>query len=80
MSDLFIALMFGAVGALGLVRRDRMVALNLEAYRRFPSLRRIPLLSRGHDSERYQRRLITFDAIFLLAMAVVYLIGWVVSR
>jgi hypothetical protein len=43
-------------------------------------LRRIPILGRGHASERFQRRLITFDAIFLIAMSPVYVIAWAVSR
>jgi hypothetical protein len=30
-------------GTLGLVRRDRFVALNLEAHRRWPMLRRISM-------------------------------------
>lgn len=79
MWNLFVAVLFLSVGTLGLVRRDRFVALNLEAYRRWPMLQRIPILGRGHASERYQRRLITFDAIFLIAMSAVYLILWVVS-
>ncbi|HKI28953.1 MAG TPA: hypothetical protein VKB32_05970 [Actinomycetota bacterium] len=79
MWNLFVAVLFLSTGTLGLLRRDRFVALNLEAYRRWPMLRRIPILGRGHASERYQRRLITFDAVFLIAMSVVYLILWVVS-
>ena len=80
MSDLFFALLFGAVGTLFLVRRDRLVALNLEAYRRWPVLRRFPILGRGHASERFQRRWALFSAIFLWAMAMIYLIAWVISR
>jgi hypothetical protein len=34
MSDLLMALMFGAMGTVFLVWRDRLIALNLEAYRR----------------------------------------------
>ena len=80
MWDLFTALLFGAAGTLILVRRDRLVALNLEAYRRWPVLRRLPILGRGHDSERFQRRLGTFNAIVLFAMAAFSLIAWVASR
>jgi hypothetical protein len=80
MSNLFFALLFLSVGTFFLVRRDRVVALNLEAYRRWPSLRRIPIVGWGHDSEWFQRRLIMFDAVFILAMATVFLISWVVSR
>ena len=80
MWNLFVAVLFLSVGTLGLVRRDRSVALNLEAYRRWPMLRRIPIVGRGHASERFQRRLIMFDAVFLIAMSGVYLIAWVVSR
>jgi hypothetical protein len=80
MSDLFFALLFGAAGTLLLVCRDRMVASNLEAYRRWPVLRRFPILGRWHDSERFQRRQTTFGAIVLLAMAAISLIDWVVSR
>jgi hypothetical protein len=76
MSDLF----FAAVGTLFLVCRDRVVASNLEAYRRWPVLRRFPILGRSHDSERFQRRQTTFGAIVLLAMAAISLIDWVVSR
>ena len=79
MWNLFVAVLFLSVGTLGLMRRDRFVALNLEAYRRWPMLRRIPILGRGHASERYQRRLITFDVLLLIAMAAAYLILWVVS-
>ena len=79
MSNLFVAVLFLSIGILGLVRRDRFVALNLEAHRRWPMLQRIPILGRENDSERYQRRLITFDAIFLIAMSAVYLILWAVS-
>ena len=80
MWNLFVAVLFLSVGTLGLMRRDRFVALNLEAYRRWPMLRRIPIVGRGHASERFQRRLIMFDAVFLIAMSGVYLIAWVVSR
>jgi hypothetical protein len=80
MQDLFFALVFGAAGTLILVRRDRLVALNLEAYRRWPVLRRLPIIGRGHDSERFQRRLGMFDAVVLFAMAAFSLITWVVSR
>jgi hypothetical protein len=44
MSDL---LLFLSAGTFGLARRDRFVALILEAYRRWPMLRRIPILGRG---------------------------------
>ena len=80
MSDLFFALLFGAAGTLFLVYRDRVVASNLEAYRRWPVLRRFPILGRWYDSERFQRRQTTFGAIVLLAMAAISLIDWVVSR
>ena len=77
MSDLFFALLFGAAGTLFLVRRDRLITLNLEAYRRWPVLRRLPILGRRHESERFNRRLAMFDAIVLLAMALWSLIAWV---
>jgi hypothetical protein len=83
MSDLFFTLLFGAGGTLLLVFRDRVVASNLEANRRWPVLRRFPILgrlSRLYDSERFQRRQTTFGAIVLLAMAAISLIDWVVSR
>ena len=80
MSDLVFALSFGALGTYILVRPDRLAASYREAYRRWPVLRRFPILGRGHDSERFQRRLVMFDAVLLLAMSVVYLIAWVVSR
>jgi len=57
MSDLFSALIFGVVGTFFLMRRDRLIAANLEAYRRFPFLRRIPILGRWPDaSARFHRR------------------------
>lgn len=59
-----------------LVRRDRLAALNLEAYRRWPMLRGIPIVGRGHASERFNQRLIMFDAVVLLAAAALYLISW----
>jgi hypothetical protein len=43
-------------------------------------LRRIPILGRGHASEQFQRRLIMFDAVFLIAMSGVYLIAWAMSH
>jgi len=80
MSNLFFALMCFSAGMLFLVRSDRLAALNVEAYRRWPMLRRIPIVGRGHASERLQRRLIMFNAVFWIAMSGVYLIAWVVSR
>jgi hypothetical protein len=80
MSNLVFASLFLAAGIFYLTRRDRMVAQMLEAYRRFSFLRRIPILGRSHNTELFHRRLIMFDGIFLLAMAVVYLIAWVASR
>ncbi len=38
MSDLLSALMFGAAGTVFLAWRDRLIAANLEAYRRLPFL------------------------------------------
>jgi hypothetical protein len=81
MSDLFFALLFGAAGTVFLVWRDRLVAANLEAYRRFPFLRRIPILGRWPDaSERFHRWESVVLGCFLLAMATISLIDWVVSR
>jgi hypothetical protein len=80
MWNLVSGLLFLSAGTLLLARRDRFVALSLETYRRWPMLRRIPILGRGHATERFQRRLITFDAIFLIAMSPVYLIAWAVSH
>jgi hypothetical protein len=80
MSDLLFALLFGAVGTLFLVCRERLVASNLEAYRRWPVLRRFPILGRWHASERFHRWEAIVLAIFLLAMAAISLIDWVVSR
>jgi hypothetical protein len=81
MWDLFSALLFGAAGTLFLVLRERLIAANLEAYRRFPLLRRIPLLGRWPDaSERFHRREALSLAIFLLAMGAISLIDWVASR
>jgi hypothetical protein len=80
MSNLFFALLCLSAGTLVLVRRDRFVAWNREAYRRWPMLRRIPVVGWGHDSERSQRRLVMFSAVFLIAMSGVYLIAWAVSR
>jgi len=81
MSDLFFALLFGAAGTVFLVWRDRLVAANLEAYRRFPFLRRIPILGRWPDeSERFHRWAAVVLGCFLLAMATISLIDWVVSR
>jgi hypothetical protein len=63
------------------VWRDRLVAANLEAYRRFPFLRRIPILGRWPDaSERFHRWESVVLGCFLLAMATISLIDWVVSR
>jgi hypothetical protein len=74
-------LLFGAAGTLFLVRRERLIAANLEMYRRFPFLRRIPLLGRWPDaSERFHRREALVFATFLLAMAAISLIDWVASR
>ena len=81
MWDLFSALLFGAAGALFLVRRDHLIAANLEAYRRFPFLRRIPILGRWPDaSERFHRLEALVLAIILLVMAAISLIDWVASR
>jgi hypothetical protein len=81
MSDLFFALLFGAAGTVFLVWRDRLVAANLEAYRRFPFLRRLPILGRWPDaSERFHRWESVVLGCFLLAMATISLIDWVVSR
>jgi hypothetical protein len=79
-SDLFFALVFGIAGTLFLVRRDRLVAMNLEAYRRWPVLRRFSILGRWHASEGFQRRLTMIRAIVLLAMAAISLIDWVGSN
>jgi hypothetical protein len=81
MWDLFSALLFGAAGTLFLVRRERLIAANLEAYRRFPFLRRIPILGRWPDaSERFHRWEALVFAIIFLAMAAISLIDWVASR
>jgi hypothetical protein len=81
MWDLFSALVFGAAGTLFLARRERLIALNLEAYRRFPFLRRIPILGRWPDaSERFHRWEALVLAIILLVMAAISLIDWVASR
>jgi hypothetical protein len=81
MSDLLIALLFGAAGTLFLVRREHLIAANLEAYRRFPFLRRIPILGRWPDgSERFHRWEALVFAIILLAMAAISLIDWVATR
>ena len=81
MSDLLSVLMFGAAGTVFLAWRDRLIAANLEAYRRFPFLRRIPILGRWPDaSERFHRRESVVLGCFLLAIAAISLIEWVVSR
>ena len=80
MTNLFFGLLFLSAGTFFLVRRDSLVVLNLEAYRRWPMLRRIPILGRRHASERFHRRLIMFDAVSLLAAAALSLISWVTSR
>jgi hypothetical protein len=79
--DLFSALLFGISGTVFLVWRERLIAANLEAYRRFPFLRRIPILGRWPDaSERFHRWEALVLAIILLAMAAISLIDWVASR
>jgi hypothetical protein len=81
MSDLFSALLFGAAGSVFLVWRDRLVAANLEAYRRLPFLRRIPILGRWPDaSERFHQWESVLLGCFLLTMAAISLFDWVVSR
>jgi hypothetical protein len=81
MPDLFSALVFGAAGTVFPVWRDRMIAANLDAYRRFPFLRRIPILGRWPKaSERSHRWESVVLGCFLLAMAAISLIDWVVSR
>jgi hypothetical protein len=81
MSDLLSAFMFGAAGTVFLAWRDRLIAANLEAYRRFPFLGRIPILGHWPDaSERFHRWESLVLGWFLLAMAAISLLEWVVSR